>query len=135
MHSPSSIHLQALKLIIRYIKAIVILVLDFYLKALCFFMGFLMLIGCPNTQRSTTVYCMFIGSHCVSWSAKKQPTVARSSFETEYRSMTGAATLISSRSLVIGVFLKSPPILYYKYKTLSALYLTKNCVFHARGDI
>lgn len=41
--------------------------------------------GCPYTRRSTTGYCHFIAGGCVSWRARKQPTVATSSTEAEYR--------------------------------------------------
>lgn len=34
--------------------------------------------GCPFTQRSVTGYCAFIAGGCVSWRARKQPTVANS---------------------------------------------------------
>lgn len=37
--------------------------------------------GCPDTRRSTSGYYMFIGSICVSWNAKKQPTVSHSTAE------------------------------------------------------
>lgn len=41
--------------------------------------------GCPFTRRSITGHCPMIGKGCVSWRAKKQPTMATSSTEAEYR--------------------------------------------------
>lgn len=60
-------------------------------------------------------YCMFVGSNCVSWNAKKQSTVARSSAEANYRSMAVAAlelTWIVSFLHDTNVFLRTPPILF-----------------------
>ena len=47
--------------------------------------------GCPLTRRSTSRFCTFLGPNCLSWSAKKQPTIAKSSTEAEYRSMASAS--------------------------------------------
>nr|GEY62864.1 hypothetical protein [Tanacetum cinerariifolium] len=41
--------------------------------------------GCPTTMRFTSSYCVFLGNNLLSWSAKRQPTLSRSSVEAEYR--------------------------------------------------
>ena len=43
--------------------------------------------GNPDDRWSTSGYGIFLGSCLVSWIAKKQPVVARSSIEVEYRAM------------------------------------------------
>ncbi|GJV87289.1 ribonuclease H-like domain-containing protein [Tanacetum coccineum] len=48
--------------------------------------------GCPITHQSTLDYCVFLVYNLLSWSAKRQVTLSRSSAEVEYR---GVANVVA----------------------------------------
>ena len=90
--------------------------------------------GCPETRRSTTGFCTFLGRNCLSWTAKKQLTVSRSSTEAEYRSLahtTAEITWLTTLLRELGIPLTKTPLLLCD--NLSALHLTCNPVHHSRS--
>jgi Reverse transcriptase (RNA-dependent DNA polymerase)/gag-polypeptide of LTR copia-type len=89
--------------------------------------------GSVDDRRSTSGYCIFLGNNLVSWSAKKQPTVSRSSTEAEYRSLAlTCAELLWLQYLLIElrVPLAAPPVLWCD--NIGATFLASNPMFHSR---
>ncbi|KAL9415390.1 hypothetical protein AB3S75_043642 [Citrus x aurantiifolia] len=133
--NPTKADLRAVKRILRYLKG----TLDFGLRYLSQSSNHVYAFsdsdwaGCKETRRSTTEYCVYLGANCVSWSSKKQTTVARSSAEAEYRAIASAAAELTWITFLLhdlGIPIHQPPTLLCD--NLSVVYLTKNPAFHAR---
>ncbi|KAL2230674.1 UNVERIFIED_CONTAM: Retrovirus-related Pol polyprotein from transposon RE2, partial [Sesamum indicum] len=89
--------------------------------------------SCQLTRRSTTGYCIMLGTSPVSWKTKKQNTVSRSSAEVEYRSMASTVceiTWINNVLKDLGINVQTPVAFYCDNK--AAIHITKNPVFHER---
>jgi hypothetical protein len=89
--------------------------------------------GCPDTRRSTSGYCIFLGSSLISWSSKRQTTVSRSSAEAEYRAIANAVSECSWLRHLLGELLCTVPSATVAFcDNISSVYMSKNPVHHRR---
>ncbi|KAD3068636.1 hypothetical protein E3N88_36516 [Mikania micrantha] len=136
LQSPTLDHLQHVKRILRYIKGTMSYGLVFSRVSSPTVLGYSDAdwARCIDTRRSTYGYSIYLGNNLISWSAKKQPTVARSSCESEYRAMANtAAEILWVINLLrdLQVFTSETPTLFCDNK--SAIFLTQNPVSHKRA--
>ncbi|KAH7288734.1 hypothetical protein KP509_31G039100 [Ceratopteris richardii] len=134
MHSPRRPHMDAAKRVLKYLKGTINegifypyssdLDIKIYSDADW--------AGAKDDRKSTSGYLAFAGSKLVSWSSKKQPTVALSSTEAEYRALTIAtqeAIWLKALYTDLGLVSSKPHIFG---DNVSSMHLAANPIFHAR---
>jgi len=135
MQAPRHLHLVAVRRIIRYL-------LGTSTRGLFFPSGSEIQLnafsdsdwaGCPDTRRSVTGWCMFLGDSLISWKSKKQDRVSKSSTESEYRAMsTACSEIVWLRGLLAEIgFPQSNPTPLHADNT-SAIQIATNPVYHER---
>ncbi|MFS8002612.1 putative RNA-directed DNA polymerase [Helianthus anomalus] len=146
MHYPTENHWSAVKRILRYLNgtshfglliqqksaAVIHAYTDAQQRSLTAFSD-ADWAGSIDDRRSTGGYAIYLGSNLVSWRARKQPTVSRSSTEAEYKAIADTVaelTWLEALLKELHVTTTSAPILWCD--NLGATYLSANPVFHAR---
>ncbi|GKE44872.1 uncharacterized mitochondrial protein-like protein, partial [Tanacetum coccineum] len=111
LHSPTQDHFQAVKRILRYVKGTIGYGLTFLHASKPTILGYSDAdwARCIETRRSTYGYSIFLGGNLVSSSAKKQPTVSCSSYESEYRALANTAAEIVWITHLLRELLVLPP--------------------------
>eukprot|EP01018_Ginkgo_biloba_P021345 Gb_06723 [translate_table: standard] len=90
-------------------------------------------VGCIDSRKSTSGYCFSLDSIAVSWSNKKQPNVALSSTEAEYKAaVTTACEAIWLKRILADIGLHREEAIKLFCDNQSVLKIAKNPVFHTR---
>ncbi|GJU30973.1 ribonuclease H-like domain-containing protein [Tanacetum coccineum] len=135
MHDPREPHLAALKRILRYVQGTLDLGLHLYASSTTSLVGYTDAdwAGCPSTRRSTSGYCVFLGDNLLSWSAKRQHTLSRSSAKAEYR---GVANVVAETAWLCNLLrelhspLSTATLVYCD--NASVVYISANPAQHQR---
>lgn len=135
MEAPTNLHFQAALRVLKFIKINLGQGLLFKAASSISLKGFSYSYWgtCPDTRRSITGFCFFLGESLISWKSKKQSVVSRSSSEAEFRALA-KATCEAQWLLYLLHDLQiphpSPVVIYYDNK--SAMHIAANPIFHER---
>jgi hypothetical protein len=135
MHDPREPHLTAMKRILRYLQGTP----DYGLLLRRSSSSDLIVYtdadwaDCPDTRRSTSGYAVSLGDNLVSWSAKRQTVVSRSSAEAEYRAIANGVAKTTLLRQLLHELQTSPYRCTLVYcDNISTVYLSTNPVQHQR---
>jgi hypothetical protein len=90
--------------------------------------------GSPVDRKSTFGYCFSFGSAMISWSSRKQGSIAHNTIEVEYIATSDASKeAVSLIKLVYGLFGDKLKTTMVHCDNKSCIKLTENPVFHDRS--
>ncbi|XP_073138208.1 secreted RxLR effector protein 161-like [Henckelia pumila] len=94
--TPRTTHLKAVHQLLRYLKSTPGQGIFFPTNASSHLRAFSDAdwATCPDTRRSVTDFCVFLGDALISWKTKKQVTIPKSSTEAEYRALASTTSEI-----------------------------------------
>ncbi|KFK45117.1 hypothetical protein AALP_AA1G346500, partial [Arabis alpina] len=135
MHKPTEDHWQAAKRILRYLAGTPTHGLFYAAKSSLNLHAFSDAdwAGDSDDYVSTNAYIIYLGKQPISWTAKKQKGVARSSTEAEYRAVANTVSelcWICNLLTELGLSLPTSPLVYCD--NVGATFLCANPVFHSR---
>jgi len=135
MQTPREPHLDAVRRILRYIKHTLQCGIFYEAKSQLQVHGYMDAdwAGNVSDRRSTSGFMFSFGSGVVSWSNKKQPTVALSNTKVEYRGVTiVACEVVWLQKLLsdLGQLVDVPIVIYYD--NISSILLANNPTYHAK---
>ncbi len=135
MQTPRKPHLDAVRCILRYIKHTLRCGIFYEAKSQLQVHGYTDVdwAGNVSDRRSTSGFMFSFGSGAISWSSKKQPTVALSSTEAEYRGAAIAACEVVWLQKLFSDLGQSVDALVVIYcDNISSILFANNPVYHAR---
>ena len=135
MQLPKKPHLNAVRCTLRYVRATLDYALFYAAGVPVELYGYTDAdwAGSITDRRSTSGFMFSLGSAAITWSSKKQPTVALSSTKAEYRGAAIATCEVAwLRKLLMdmGMHVDRGVVIYCD--NLSSIQLARNPVFHAR---
>ena len=134
MHRPTTIHWQAIKRLLHYLKKTIHFGLQLKQSKTHSLQVFSNTnwAGCHDDRHLTGGFCVFLSDNLISWGYRKQKTVARSSIEAEYKSLANASAKtkwLCALLFGLGAPVICSPALWCD--NIDATYLSSNLVFHA----
>ncbi|GKA73065.1 ribonuclease H-like domain-containing protein [Tanacetum coccineum] len=135
MHDPRDPHFTALKRILRYVRGTLDYGMQLHVSSTTQLSAYTDAdwAGSPVTRRSTSGYCVFLSDNLLSWSAKRQITLSRSSAEAEYR---GVANVVAKTAWIRNLLCELHTPLFTATlvycDNVSAVYMSANPVQYQR---